>query len=115
MHRVIINKRLQPLEQNVCDRFHYLLHIYTDYINNTKYIIFMLKASAHSFKRFYFAAFKIIFLSLYAPIYLGWTSCLISFAWDQSTRQERVESDKIQNEKFLPTAGLELTTLRLEV
>ena len=40
-------------------------------------------------------------------IYLRWTSCLISFVWDQSTCQERVESDKIQNEKFLPTVGLE--------
>ena len=58
--------------------------------------------------------FKIIFLSLYAPIYLGWTLCLISFAWDQE-HQERVESDKIQNEKFLPTVGFEPTTLRLEV
>ena len=53
--------------------------------------------------------------SLYAPIYLGWTSCLNSFAEDQSTCQERVESDKIQNEKFLPTVGLEPTTLRLQV
>ena len=63
----------------------------------------------------YFAAFKIIFLSLYAPIYFVWTSCLISFAWDQSTCHERVESDKIQNEKVLPTVGLEPTILRLEV
>ena len=39
--------------------------------------------------------------SLYAPIYLGWTSYLISFVWDQSTYQERVESDKIQNKKNL--------------
>ena len=39
--------------------------------------------------------------SLYAPIYFGWTSCLISFAWDQSTSQERVESDKMPNEKNL--------------
>ena len=52
--------------------------------------------------------------SLHAPIYLGWTSCLISFAWDQSTCQERVESDKIQNEKVLPKVGLEPTTMRLE-
>ena len=28
-------------------------------------------------------------------------SCLISFVWDQSTCQERVESDKIQNDKSL--------------
>ena len=35
--------------------------------------------------------------SLYAPIYLGLTSCLISFEWDQPTCQGRVESDKIQN------------------
>ena len=40
--------------------------------------------------------------SLFAPIYLGWTSCLISFVWGQSTCQERVESDKIQNEKSCP-------------
>ena len=30
-------------------------------------------------------------------------SCLISFVWDQPTCQERVESDKIENEKFLLT------------
>ena len=53
--------------------------------------------------------------SLYEPIYLGWTSCLISFAWDKSTCQERVGSDKIQNEKFLPTGGLEPSTLRFQV
>ena len=53
--------------------------------------------------------------SLYAPIYLKWTSYLISFAWDQSTCKERVESNKIQNEKFLPTVGLKPTTLRFEV
>ena len=53
--------------------------------------------------------------SLYAPIYLEWTSCLISFAWDQSTCQEHVGSDKIQNEKFLPTVGLEPTSLRFQV
>ena len=38
--------------------------------------------------------------SLYAPIYLGWRSCLISFEWDQSTCQERIESDKIQTENI---------------
>ena len=32
--------------------------------------------------------------------------------WNQSTWQVRVESDKIQNEKFLLTVGLEPTTLR---
>ena len=52
--------------------------------------------------------------SLYAPIYLGWTSCLILFACNQSACQERVESDKIQNEKYLPTVGLEPTTLRFQ-
>ena len=35
--------------------------------------------------------------SLYEPIYIGWTPCLISFVWAQSTCQEGVESDKIQN------------------
>ena len=53
--------------------------------------------------------------SLYAPMYLGWTSCLMSFVLDQSTCQERVESDKIQNEKFLTTVGREPTALRFEV
>ena len=76
--------------------------------------ILKLKASAHSFKRFTSRLLKLSF-SLYAPMYLGWASCLISFAWDQSTCQERVESDKIQNEQFLPTVGLEPTTLSLEV
>ena len=37
---------------------------------------------------------------------------LISFVWGQLTCQERVESDKIQNEKFLPTVGPEPTILR---
>ena len=31
--------------------------------------------------------------------------CLISFAWGKSTCQERVGSDKIQNEKFLVHSG----------
>ena len=44
--------------------------------------------------------------------YFGWMSCLISFAWDQSTRQERVKGDKIQIEKFLSIVWLEPTTLR---
>ena len=39
--------------------------------------------------------------SLYAPLYLWWMSCLISFEWDRSTCQERVESDKMQNKKLL--------------
>ena len=60
----------------------------------------------------------VIFLSndhfLYAPIYLEWTSCLISFVWGHSTCEERGESDKIQNETVLPTAGLEPTTLKFE-
>ena len=32
-------------------------------------------------------------------------SCLISFVWDQSTCQERIESDKIQNENSLTQSG----------
>ena len=52
--------------------------------------------------------------SLYAPIYFGWMSCLISFEWKQSTCQERVESEIIQNEKFLLKVGLEPTALRSE-
>ena len=43
------------------------------------------------------------------------TSCLISFAWDQPIFHEHVESDEIQNEKVLPTVGLEPTTLRFKV
>ena len=62
------------------------------------------KASAHSFKQFTSRLLKLSF-SLYAPTLLGWTSCLISFTWDQSTWQERVGSDKIQNEKFLVHSG----------
>ena len=70
------------------------------------------KASAHSFqlpciRNWQRCHFLPNDHSLYAPtcIYLGWTSCLISFVWGQSTCQERVESDKIQNEKVLPTVG----------
>ena len=65
-----------------------------------------LQASAHSFKHFTSRLLKSTFslslsLSLSMHIYnFGWTSCLISFAWGQSTCQERVGSDKIQNEKF---------------
>ena len=32
--------------------------------------------------------------SLYAPIYLGWISCLISFVWHHLTCQESIESEK---------------------
>ena len=31
--------------------------------------------------------------------YLGWTSCLISFVWDQSTCQERIGSEKYKMKK----------------
>ena len=62
------------------------------------------KASAHSFKQFTSRLLKLSF-SHSMHIYLGWTSCLISFAWGQSTCQERVGSDKIQNEKFLVHSG----------
>ena len=53
--------------------------------------------------------------SLYSPIYFGWTSCLISFVWDRSTCQKRVESDKIQHEKVLLTVGIKPRTLQFEV
>ena len=40
-------------------------------------------------------------------------SCLLNtLVWDQSTCKERIESDQIQNEKYLLTVGLEPTTLR---
>ena len=42
-------------------------------------------------------------------------SCLISSVWHQSTCQERVNSDKMQNEKFLIAAGLQPTALRSKV
>ena len=45
-------------------------------------------------------------------VQLGRMSCLIIFVWDQSTCQERVDSDKIRNEKLLSTVRLEPTTLR---
>ena len=48
-------------------------------------------ASAHSFKH-YFAAFKIIFLSL-CTYYLGWMSCLISFECFQSSCEEHGTSE----------------------
>ena len=49
--------------------------------------------------------------SLYSPITLD--ECHDDFiCMDQSICQERVESDKIQNENFLPTVGREPTTLR---
>ena len=35
--------------------------------------------------------------------------------WHTSTCKERVESDKMQNEKFLLTVGFEPTALRYEV
>ena len=75
----------------------------------TRYLI----ASAHSFTRFTSWLSKLSFC-LYAHIHLGWTSCLISFVWDQSTCQESVESEKMQKEKFLSTVGLEPTTLDLK-
>ena len=78
----------------------------------------LFKAIAHSFDFCVLeTSIATVFLSnghsLYAPTYLGWTSCLISFAWDQSTSQERVESDKTQNEKLLPTVGLKPTILMI--
>ena len=68
---------------------------------------------AHSFKRFTSRLLKVFFLSLCT--FIPRLDVMLDFIWDQSTCQERVESDKIQNEKIVPTAGLELTTLRLEV
>ena len=48
--------------------------------------------------------------SLYMHLYTSdevyrYMKCLISFVWHQSTCQERVESDNMQNEKFLLTVG----------
>ena len=37
---------------------------------------------------------------------------MLSNATAQTSCQERVESDNIQNEKFLPTVGLEIKVLR---
>ena len=53
--------------------------------------------------------------SLYAPIYLRWMSCLISFEWYQSTCQERVKSDKMQNEKLVRTVRFKPKSLRSKV
>ena len=39
--------------------------------------------------------------------------CLISFVWDQSTCQERVESDKIQNDKSLAHSGTRTHSLEI--
>ena len=50
--------------------------------------------------------------SLDAPVTSDKCHCLISFVLDQSICQERIESDKIPNEKVLPTEGLEPTALR---
>ena len=41
-------------------------------------------------------------------------SYLISFVWHQSTCQERVEIEKMENEKFLLTVGLEPKALGLK-
>ena len=51
--------------------------------------------------------FEIIILSMYR----GWMSYLIIFVWDQSTCQERVESDKIQNEKISAHSGTRTNNL----
>ena len=40
--------------------------------------------------------------SLYVPIYLGWTLCLITFAFDQTTCQERVGSEKYKMKNSCP-------------
>ena len=57
-----------------------------------------------------------IFLSkdhfLYAPRMDGMLDFIV---WDQSTCQERVGRDYIQNEKVLPTVGLKPTTFRCVV
>ena len=40
-------------------------------------------------------------------------SSLVSFVWDQSIFQERVEGDTIQNEKFLPQSGTRTHNLEM--
>ena len=72
------------------------------------------KASAHSFKRFTSQLLKLSFsLSLSLCTYIPRVDVMLDFICMEP--QERVESDKIQNEKFLLTVGLEPTTLSFEV
>ena len=78
-----------------------------------------IKASVHYFKlqytrNKYHRHFSFKWSFSLCTYYLGWMSCLISIEIlsDHSSCQERVGSDKIENEKFLPTVGLEPATLR---
>ena len=77
----------------------------------------VVKASAHSFKllctRNLCISFKWSFsLCTYIP---RMNVSLISFVWHQSTCQERIESEKMRNEKCFFTVGLEPRALRFEV
>ena len=66
------------------------------------------EASAHSFKTFYFAAFKIIFISLYAPITSDWY-VMLDFIWTLWV-QLRGTRNKWTLQKILSMVGFEPPT-----